>query len=440
MNTDMNRWLPCQSACEMSGSACFFLSISDIAVLIHGPRWCSTIAAGEMANIEKKYEKRFFCSEIKQSDLVFGAAEEIGKALEEVRQEMTPEMIAVMTSCSMSLIGDDLEGICKSHNVGCPVLTMDSGGLRGEFLTGYERACLNLLKQTDPEKDIQKDPKTVNIIGWCSAYPQSQGDLKEIRRLLEKTGISCHLILGSDSTKMETIKSMGRASLNLVLYPELGLKAAKMIEEKWQIPYAVLPVPYGPAGTKTWLSAVCEKLGITPDMTAINEEISYRREKIDLATFRLKQNNRHLLFGDVYAHLTYGTACGLIPALQKEFPELNHIYLRLEGPGDVNSISGIIPWIPYSPIHMEEDEIALSLGNTYTRQETGHFHKTIYKNFLFPHVNLQIPEKCYAGLKGWQIFLSEVYNDFYTLAYMNGRTPQSQPFDNFATETDDFGC
>ena len=162
----------------MSGSACFFLSISDIAVLIHGPRWCSTIAAGEMANIEKKYEKRFFCSEIKQSDLVFGAAEEIGKALEEIRQEMTPEMIAVMTSCSMSLIGDDLEGICKSHNVGCPILTMDSGGLRGEFLTGYERACLNLLKQTDLQKYIQKNPKNSQYHRLVQCLPPITGRLK----------------------------------------------------------------------------------------------------------------------------------------------------------------------------------------------------------------------------------------------------------------------
>lgn len=62
----MDRWLPCQGYCEMAGSANFFLSLDRCVVLVHGPRWCSSIAAAEMAGIEKKYEKQFYCSEVKQ--------------------------------------------------------------------------------------------------------------------------------------------------------------------------------------------------------------------------------------------------------------------------------------------------------------------------------------------------------------------------------------
>lgn len=98
----MKRWLPCQDACEMAGSANFFLSIAGSAVLIHGPRWCSSIASAEMAAIEKKYERQFYCSEVRQADLVFGASEEIIQGLTEIKDEAHPSLTAVLNSCAVS--------------------------------------------------------------------------------------------------------------------------------------------------------------------------------------------------------------------------------------------------------------------------------------------------------------------------------------------------
>ena len=52
----------------------------------------------------------------------------------------------------MSLIGDDILGICKKNKVDCPVLSIEAGGLTGSFTHGYQQAMLELLKQTNLKK------------------------------------------------------------------------------------------------------------------------------------------------------------------------------------------------------------------------------------------------------------------------------------------------
>ena len=182
--------------------------------------------------------------------------------------------------------------------------------------------------------------------------------------------------------------------------------------------YAILPVPYGLGGTRKWLAKATSLLGMAPDFSEIDRETGRRQEQIDLAVIRLKWNNRILRFGDIYACLTEGMAEGLIPALREEFPDPGDIHLRIEGPGEGN-IEGTIPWEPFEPVKVPKGELALVLGNSNTRNEAANYSRCIYRNFLMPRVNLAVPEKCYAGFKGWQYFLSDIIADFYTLAYMN---------------------
>lgn len=413
----MNRWLPCQGYCEMAGSANFFLSLSRCAVLVHGPQWCSSIAAAEMAGIEKKYEKQFYCSEVRQQNLVFGAADELTEALHEIADEQHPALIALLTSCAMSLIGDDMEGICRAAGITAPVVSLDSGGLRGQFMTGYERGLVRFL-ETLPLKEEEKEERTVNIIGWSTAYPLWEGNLREIRRLLSLVGIRVNVVLGEDGLTLEKAAKLKKASLNLVLYSELGEKAAQWLKENENMDYAILPVPYGLGETRKWLAKAAALLGMAPDFSEIDRETGRRQEQIDLAVIRLKWNNRILRFGDIYACLTEGMAEGLIPALQEEFPDPGDIHLRIEGPGEGN-IEGTIPWEPFEPVNVAKGELALVLGNSNIRNEAANYSRCIYRNFLMPRVNLSVPEKCYVGIKGWQYFLSDIIADFYTLAYMN---------------------
>ncbi|MGN0953576.1 nitrogenase component 1 [Dialister sp.] len=438
MNTDLTPWLPCQAACELMGSTCFFLSIKDSAVLINGPRWCASIAASEMASIDKKYEKRIFCSELQEKDLLYGTGENLLAALEELKGEMTPSFLGILTSCSASLIGDDLNGICLSAGMKCPLAVLDSGGLRGEFYTGYRRALEKFIDTLSFPR-MTRNPRTVNIIGWCSAYPNHRGDLTEIKRILSLAGIRIGICLGAEDTRLDDLAHFRKASLNIVLCPELGEAAARQLKEKYGMNFLLSHMPCGLDGTLAWVRSVARALQIEPDMAALEKEAAEEKEQVDAALSRLKINNRDLSSVIIFANLTEGTARGLLPALMDEYPDTGCLYLRMEGTPRKEKAEkeksliqsrpdrdNVFLWKEGMPLSLPEEGPILVLGNTFTRGEIGHYQRAVYVNLLSPAINLSVPSKCYAGLRGWLFFLSDIFREIYTLAYMNRTKPESQ--------------
>lgn len=423
IDVDLNRWLPCQSRCELAGAASFFLSIKNSSILINGPRWCAMVAEREMAAAEKKYEKQMFCSEVKEVDLLYGADEAMQSALDEIKNEQKPDLIAVLNSCSVSLIGDDLKGICKNADMGCPVIPMDSGGLRGEFWHGYQIAVQKLLENLDLKTDCKRKNNKINIIGWCTAYPNWLGDLLEIKRMLKKINIEVGICLGADGVTVKTLERLPEAALNMVLHPELGLNAAEFLKEKLGQDYVIAPIPYGMQNSLHWLKKIASSLNLKPDFSEIENEIAYNQEKIDTAIFQLKANNKKISFGNAYLCLTEGMSIGIVKALVNEFPDLNDIYLRVEGPVESNLMNEIFAltseWKNYSDKHTRKNDLDLVLGNTQTRVEAANYKNTIFMNILLPYQGVIVHERPYAGITGWKFLLADIFDKFQTLVYLN---------------------
>lgn len=422
MNTkSISKWLPCQARCELCGAATFFASIKESAVLINGPRWCSIIAETELKSSEKKYEQKIFCSEVKEDQLVFGAHEALAAALDEV-EECDPSFVGLLNSCATSLIGDDLSGVFHGKKLAHPMVSVDSGGLSGQFWEGFNSAMVKLLEtlQLKPQAAI---PGTVNIIGCCVSYPAWRGDLHELERLLTLLGLRVICVVGADEVSLTELKSLPKASLNLVVYPELGLVTAKKLQEQLGQPYLVAPVPYGLQGSKAWMEKVAAFMNLQPNWQTINDELAHAQEKVDLAIFQLKGNFHYHSFGDVYLELPLGQALSLSKAMATEFPDINEVHVRIEGPDKENMAEAIwkyaYPWDSFSKLSLPEDELTIVLGNTLTRLEVGHHSKIIYEQMLLPYQGLDASTRVYAGIEGWQFLVSELFAKFMDKAYMN---------------------
>lgn len=424
-NQAMQRWLPCKSRCEMAGAASFFLSLKDSAILINGPRWCATIAEREMARTEKKYERRIFCSEVKEIDLLYGADDALLMALDEVKKECNPNMIAVINSCSVSLIGDDIQGICRRADLDCEIISVDAGGLKGEFWEGYQEALDKILDLVTAKVKVEKETvqkNRINLLGWCNSYPNWQGDLKEIKRMLTACGFEVGVCIGMDETSVQDMLQLPLAVCNIVLYPELGSQAAKRLKREWGQEYLIAPVPYGMQCSITWLKQIAKKLQIDICTKELEAEIEYNQEKIDQAVFQLKADYKNLGFGNVYLTLPYGTAYGIVEALKTEFPELNEIYLKIEGPKEAEypMIKGVSEWkVKHESLSVEAEGISLVLGDWQTRLEVGKYDRTIFKNFLMPMQGVTIKERPYAGILGWKYFMAEVIEMFHLVGYLH---------------------
>lgn len=422
----MEKWLPCQSRCELAGAAAFFLSIKNSAVLINGPRWCAMIAEREMASVEKKYEKRIFCSEVKELDLLYGADDAMAEALAEVGAECSPAVIAVLNSCSVSLIGDDIGGICKRADMKCPIICVDAGGLHGEFWIGYEEAAKKLLTECQLAPSASCQQNLVNIIGWCTNYPNWQGDLTEIKRMLHGAGLEVGVCLGADGITMEELRKIPLAACNLILQPELGAVLGELLYEQLGQEYLIAPIPYGMQCSLAWLQGIGDKMGITMNLQSLLAEVAMNQEKIDEAIFQMKGNHKNITFGNAYLELTYGQAYGMVQGLQTEFPDLEQIYLRIQGPDEESypKITGTKKWLRLENRGIEEEQrIDLVFGNVQNRLEIGNYEKVIFKNLLLPMQGVTIHERPYAGILGWKYLMAEIIENFQTMVYLNPVSP-----------------
>jgi nitrogenase molybdenum-iron protein beta chain len=100
-----------------------------------------------------------------------------------------------------------------------------------------------------------------------------KGNLREIKRLLERLGITANTFFGEGET-LADFKKAGSASLNIVVSNSFGIESAKYFEEVHGIPYIVTPFPIGAIAGEKFLKTVGNTLNIDPRHieSVINEE------------------------------------------------------------------------------------------------------------------------------------------------------------------------
>lgn len=247
--------------CALTGSAAFFMSIPGTSVLVNGPLWCYFYALRYMENAVGNLSDRMFCTQPAGTAVVYGTEEDLLKGFETVQKTKMPERLFIENNCSISMIGDDLQGIAGRANLPFPVYTLDSGGIHGGFAGGWSRACLRAIEDM---KEGETIPRSVNLLGMTPFLLKGREDATEITRLLGLCGISVLSMPGGGSD-WGSIMEAPRAALNIVLRDELGGKAAETMKKRFGIPYISLGLPYGIEGTKRWLAEVLSVLGGTMD-------------------------------------------------------------------------------------------------------------------------------------------------------------------------------
>ena len=95
----------------------------------------------------------------------------------------------------------------------------------------------------------------VNLIGMTASYYNGENDARELVRLLTGAGYAVRCVFGCDMSP-EDIDALAQAELNIVVHDELGLAAAKYIEQRCGTPYIAPLPPYGRAGTRRWLGEI----------------------------------------------------------------------------------------------------------------------------------------------------------------------------------------
>jgi len=216
-------------------------------------------------------------SNVVERDIVFGGEGRLREQIKTTLEIMDGDIYVVMTGCMVEMIGDDLDAVVSEFlEEEKPVLAIHTPSFRGNSFTGYDLLLSGLAKKYITKQKEKKTNK-VNIFGIVPAFDVFwEGNLKEIKRLLERLGLEVNTLFGEGET-LNDIKNSGNATLNIILSEVYGEQTARVFEEIHGIPFLNTELPIGAHATEDFLRKVAEKLNI--NKTVLDDVIKDEKKK-----------------------------------------------------------------------------------------------------------------------------------------------------------------
>jgi light-independent protochlorophyllide reductase subunit B len=189
-------------------------------------------------------------------DLATGSIR-LPETLRQVDVKLHPELIVVCASCSTILLQEDLQVVADTTDVGAEVLVYDANPYRMQEIVAAEGLFTLLVKRYARPQPRTATP-SVNIIGPASLGFHVRSDLICLRRILHTLGVAVNVIapLGAG---LSDLAKLPAAWVNIAPYRELGLGAARFLEDQFGTP-TLYDAPIGVQPTLRWLKQLVELL------------------------------------------------------------------------------------------------------------------------------------------------------------------------------------
>lgn len=224
-----------QRACVFCGSRVVVYPIADALHLIHGPIGCAAYTWDIRGSLSSGPElhRLSFSTDLQERDIVFGGIEKLNNALDELIDKYNPKAAFVYTTCIVGVIGDDVDAACKAmeKKKGIPVIPVQAPGFQGSKKDGYRIACEAIFKLVGRiNKPVPK--YSINILGDFNLA----GELWILLDYYKRMGIHVNATITGDG-RVDVISNAQNADLNVVQCSGSMIYLAKMMKEKYNVPY-----------------------------------------------------------------------------------------------------------------------------------------------------------------------------------------------------------
>ncbi|UPW20341.1 nitrogenase iron-molybdenum cofactor biosynthesis protein NifE [Agarivorans sp. TSD2052] len=298
--------------CSFDGAQITLLPIADVAHIVHGPIACAGNSwnnRGTRASGRNLF-RLGFTTDLNEQDVIMGRAEKrLLHAIKTVVEKHQPPAVFVYVTCVPALEGNDVAAICllAQQRWHIPVIAVDAAGFYGSKNLGNRIAGEVMVKQVigraePPAKPMMKhDPsRAVNDIVLIGEY-NIAGEFWHVSPLLECLGYRVLSCMSGD-TRFHEIQTMHRANAAMVVCSRAQINVARMLEERWQIPWFEGSF-YGVEDTSNSLRSFARLLAdpqVTLETEAlIAEQESRIREQLTPYVARLKGKKALLYTGGV---------------------------------------------------------------------------------------------------------------------------------------------
>ena len=316
--------------CQPMGAIQALLGVNDAMPLIHGSQGCSTYMRFQLTRHFRE-PIEVASTSMSEKTVIYGGEFNLMKALKNITEKQSPNIIAVTSSCLTETIGEDMEGIIAKFNEAnfdkdLPIIIpISTPSYVESHVEGYNRTIKALVKHL-ASKSVPNGK--INIITGNI----SPTDVKEVKEILNNLNIESIILtdtsenldaplsesalnLYKDGTTIGEIEDTAN-SLGTFALSKHADSAGTYLNKKFGVKSISGPIPLGIDNTDSFINSVC-KLG---DLE-IPESIEKDRGRLLDAMVDAHSYNYHrkvAIFGDpdfVSGMARFTSEMGMIPTV-----------------------------------------------------------------------------------------------------------------------------
>ncbi len=232
-----------QRGCSYAGCRGVVMGpIYDLLQITHGPIGCGFYAWLSRRNLARpkdggvNFMQYCMSTDMQEEQIVFGGEKKLRQAIQEAYDIFKPKAIAVLATCPVGLIGDDIHQIAREmkEKLGINVMAFSCEGYKGVSQSaGHHIANNGVFKNIIGIDDTTDSEEfAINILGEYNIG----GDAWEIDALLKKCGIHVTATLSGDVSYGQVARAH-TVQLNTVMCHRSINYIADMMERKFGIPW-----------------------------------------------------------------------------------------------------------------------------------------------------------------------------------------------------------
>jgi nitrogenase molybdenum-iron protein beta chain len=266
--------------CQPAGAQYASIGIEDCIGIVHGGQGCVMFVRLLISqHLKESFE--IASSSVHEDGAVFGALDRVERAVDVLLMRYPHvKVVPIITTCSTEVIGDDVDGVIIKLNEGLlkekyagrevHLIPVHTPSFVGSMISGYDVAVRDFVKYF--ARKGEPNGKINLITGWVNP-----GDVTALKHLLAQMDIDATVLFEIETfdsplmpdgnhvshgeTTIEDLTGTANAIGTLALNRYEGEKAARYLENEFEVPAYIGPTPIGIRNTDRLLDTLRKMTG-----------------------------------------------------------------------------------------------------------------------------------------------------------------------------------
>jgi nitrogenase molybdenum-iron protein NifN len=273
------------------GAALAFLGLKGTMPLFHGSQGCTAFAK---VMLVRHFREAIPLSTTAMSEVatVLGGEDNVEQAVLTLVEKSKPEIIGLCTTGLTEARGEDMEGILKNIRkrhpefYDVPIVFVSTPDFKGALQDGFA-ATVTSLMQALPITGATR-PQQVTVLVSPAFTP---GDVQEIKDIVQAFGLEAIVVpdlsasvdghlaetpsaVTSGGTTLAQLREIG-SSVYTLAFGESMRNAAKVLEDRFNIPYEIFPHLTGLEAVDEFLQGLADLSGVP-----VPEKFRHQRQQL----------------------------------------------------------------------------------------------------------------------------------------------------------------